>query len=119
MENERRNRPRPQPRSQKRTLSPTQLVSELTKSSELTRFAGTLQRRRQYDQCEKEYIENQRLRKELGTEYESSDSEDEKENAYNKMPHYELKRLMRKNLLEKRFDEGVLAPLPDPKEKDQ
>lgn len=38
---------------------------------------------------------------------------------YNRMPHYELKKLMRKNLLENRFDEAVLAPLPDPKEKEQ
>jgi hypothetical protein len=115
LENERRNRPRPHHRTKKCTHSLTQLISELSKSSELSRFAGDLQRRRQYDQCEKEYIENQRLRKELGNEYESSDSEEEKENAYNRIPHYELKRLMRKNLLDKRFDEGVLAPLPDPK----
>jgi hypothetical protein len=35
------------------------------------------------------------------------------------MPHYELKRLMRKNLVEKGFDEVVLAPVADPKEKEQ
>jgi hypothetical protein len=46
-----------------------QLISELSRNTELSRFAGVLQRRRQYDQCEKEYIENQRLRHELGTEY--------------------------------------------------
>ncbi len=55
----------------------------------------------------------------MGPEYESSDSEEEKENVYHRMPHYELKKLMRKNLLDKRFDEAVLAPIPDPKDKEQ
>lgn len=119
MENERITRPSPHPRPQERTPHPTQLISELSKSNELSHFAGALQRRRQYDQCEQEYIENQRLRNELGTEYESSDSEEEKENLYNRMPHYELKRLMRKNLVEKKFDELVLVPVADPKEKEQ
>jgi hypothetical protein len=85
----------------------------------LSKFAGSLQRRRQYDECEQEYIENQRLRNELGTEYESSDSEEEKENSYNRMPHYELQRLMRKNLIDRKFDERVLVPVTVPKDHEQ
>jgi hypothetical protein len=76
----------------------------VSKNGELGKFGSSLQKRKQYDQCEQEYIENQRLRKELGPEYESSDSEEEKENTYNKMPHFELKRLMRKNLIDRKFD---------------
>ena len=47
----------------------------------------------------------------MGNEYESSDSEEEKENAFNDMKNWELKRLMRKRLVDKNFDEDVLLPV--------
>lgn len=55
-----------------------QLVKEITRNGELVRFETAFQQRKLYDQHELQYIENQRLRKELGNEYESSDSEEEK-----------------------------------------
>ena len=72
-----------------------------------------MHQRKQYDVCEKNYIENQRLRKELGNEYESSDSEEEKENHFSHLSKNEMKRWMRKNLIEKKFAEDVLAPIED------
>ena len=47
----------------------------------------------------------------MGNEYESSDSEEEKENTFNDMKNWELKRLMRKRLVDKNFDEDVLLPV--------
>ncbi len=64
-------------------------------------------------------MEDQRLRRELGNEYESSDSEEEKENHFNKMSHCELQKMMRKNLIDRNFDQDVLLPIPDPQEHEQ
>lgn len=63
---ESRNRTSLKPRLKKSISFSTQLVSEITRNGELVRFETKLQQRKQYDLCEKDYIENQRLRKELG-----------------------------------------------------
>lgn len=45
------------------TTFPIQLITEITRNGELANFTNTFQLRKQYDQLEREYIEDQRLRK--------------------------------------------------------
>lgn len=67
-----------------------------------------------YDKFEKKYIITEKLRKELGEDYESSGSDDDMDGQYQGLSLFQLKALTRKKLIEAKYNQDLLSELKVP-----
>lgn len=91
------------------------MIVELNRTNEVEQFRVGFEQRKIYNSMERKYIENEKIREEMGEEYDSDSSDDDDRlGSFAAMSKYEIKSMLRENLLKLKFDEQKLPVVEMP-----